>query len=908
MRDQIPADVEPQIAEADMPHCGWAPSAASREEQLLARRALIGVLLERPQQRPDAPAALLPPGGPPRAAAVKRLAQSPEPIDYREHDAHSPIGGGGLGRYRGPRLRETRGAARPNNRQTRSGPAAGAVSKAMSDRTPGRAPRRPGTGGRRPKQTPSVRQAIARLVERLGEPAEVIEGPGEARTMVWHVNARPWAEEHPIEGRRGAIVARRQGRGGTGDGVDGAAEAGGPAPGSAAAQPEVRFEAQPQRDEPAQPAARPEAGELAEAEAPAEPEAAAGGAGMIIGRLSGREMQQGETVAGQILDGWEMAKRNRRPIADVVVCVNYRSELLAEERPDFRLALDALALGRIEWVGFRDPERVARSIEAAFAFYGRVARVGGEVWLSSFGRAIDWSNDSDSLMVALQQGMGQQDRVKLVRKLERAKRRIWLEEGRGWPGLIRFGFRRNRDRYLEVDPEQWWVVKFIHYRFGSAKHGRKSGCAALAAILAEEHGIDLSPERIRTMLQDPIYVDGTFTVNDHGQPVACEPIPLEDPIPLDVFQRNQETLACQKGPHKNTPIGAFCLNGIAVRHAACAGESHPKTGKAPIFKGRRWGSPSPAYYHINYVPRDCHGYVLGQRQLEAPVMRALIALAEDAKLQEAWAAAARVEPAEHKPILTGVQVAALKQEVANIEHGYQELSDELVGKIREGTMPGAAERAMLDQLAEQLAQAQRRLRFAQRQELAETRRRSPLLDRSRDELLRALKEICTEEVPEDPRMMLRRMAVVECCLSQIIVHDTETGEIELELHGPLAPVAAIASGEDLPVDPLDAAAHVLEAHLQAREHGDEGTETAAHPDIKARQAIRSRKHTPPGKSLLARNYARRLDWAEVLAARQREGYLADQWRRRWARWSVVGRPWAPVWVATGIAAGRPRGR
>lgn len=247
----------------------WAPSDASREEQLLARRALVGVLLDSPQQRPDAPAALLPPGGPPRAAAVKRLAQSPAPIDYREHDDYRSLAASGRGRYRGPRLRETKGAARPNNRRGSSGPVGDAVSLPMTDQERGRAPRRPGTGGRRPKQTPSVKAATARLAERLGEPAEVIEGPGEARTMLWHVDARPWIEEHAIEGRQ---------------------RGGGEAQGGEAGEAQREEEAETQRgggraQRGAGPTRRQGAGRDQGAVEPQEPARAAG---MIIGRLSSR--------------------------------------------------------------------------------------------------------------------------------------------------------------------------------------------------------------------------------------------------------------------------------------------------------------------------------------------------------------------------------------------------------------------------------------------------------------------------------------------------------------------------------------------------------------------------------------------------------------------------------------------
>jgi DNA invertase Pin-like site-specific DNA recombinase len=908
----------------------WIPGPASLDprDRLLAARALVGVLLDSPQQSPDVRAASLPPGGP-LYKSSSAPAQSPAPLDYRETGRFSPLGA--LGRsgsdakiallgaprpgYAGPRIRETKGAARPNNRAKRSCARLRSTdSKGMAERAKseglGQQPkqrRRPGEGGRRQGSANSDAGATARLEAKLGPPDQVIEGPGPARTMVWTVNSRPWIDPSGLNGGPAQSA------------VGGAATV---LAGSEA--PEVGALSTPASNatpgsEASAPGAPPDPRALAAAlaEEPAAEEPAARGAGIIVGRLSSREMQNGETVLGQILDCWQMAKQHHLPVSEIIVCTNYKSELGYSERPDFQRILDKIAIGECHWVGFREPDRVARKIVVSFSLYEELQQQGVELWLPQLGRPVDWENDSDTMLMALQQGMGQQQRTNLVAKLQKAKRRTWLEEGRGWPGAIRFGFRRRKsDRYLEVDPEQWPIVKLIHYRYATAKSGRKTGCAAITEILAEQ-GVDLSPARIRTMLQDPIYVDGTYTVNDAGQAVACEPIPLDDPIPLNVFQRNQEVLACQKGPNSKTPIGAFCLNGIKVRHAECQHEVNERYKNGPLIKGRNFNGDRMAYYHSPWTPKTCRGYVIERTELEAPVFKALIELAEDPDLQAAWAAAARVVPAPARPILDAAQQTRLREELANLSRAQAELTEEITTKMRRGETVGAGQRGLLDGLSEEITQTEKRLEAAQLDEVPEHARRQPLRSASRDQLLAALKEICTAQVPDDPRMMLRRTAVIECCLSEIIIHDCDDGQFELELRGPLAPLEAIENDEALPIDPLDAAGHVLEdlvdeqAGVSANGIGDLPPEAVVHaplPNDQDRAAIRSRTLIPNGRSLLARRYEYCSEWSEVRERLRRAERKKDPWPRRWWQYRQP-RDRCTVWISSehvqgGVLLGR----
>ena len=77
----------------------WAAGSEGDRRRALAARALVGVLIERrPQARPDAPEELRPTG----AAGWRPLAQSQQPLDYRQNSLLSSA-------ERAQRAREQRG-------------------------------------------------------------------------------------------------------------------------------------------------------------------------------------------------------------------------------------------------------------------------------------------------------------------------------------------------------------------------------------------------------------------------------------------------------------------------------------------------------------------------------------------------------------------------------------------------------------------------------------------------------------------------------------------------------------------------------------------------------------------------------------------------------------------------------
>jgi hypothetical protein len=70
--------------------------------------------------------------------------------------------------------------------------------------------------------------------------------------------------------------------------------------------------------------------------------------------------------------------------------------------------------------------------------------------------------------------------------------------------------------------------------------------------------------------------------------------------------------------------------------------------------------------------------------------------------------------------------------------------------------------------------------------LDQVREASLALRRESESVLEAMKEILTEDIPEDLALRAKRAALVKILLSKVVLTDVE-GKITMELHGPLVP-------------------------------------------------------------------------------------------------------------------------
>jgi hypothetical protein len=491
------------------------------------------------------------------------------------------------------------------------------------------------------------------------------------------------------------------------------------------------------------------------------------GDGVLAARLSGRELQGGETAMGQVHPQREMARRLGVRPRLIIVSINNSGQRRYENRPDFRIIEEAIGLGWCRWVAWRNPDRIAREVLPAELFYDLLRRQDVGLLLSERGGEVDW--DHDRVYLRTLGIVSAEEAISITKRTQSAIRTRYPDQRRGWPASKRFGFRRNwATKYLEVHPEQWEYVKRIHLRYSELEDGRGGGLRALQAELLA-CGCELSVERIRCILRDPIYVTGEFSATIDGVVVPQRPIALDHPIPEHVFQRNQELLSLRSGRETRTPPGWFCLNGVPVRHARCADLSNGR-GLHPLLKGRILFGKVEAYRHSPWVPSCCRGYVLDRVTLEAPVTRALRSLGEDAALQLAWQERRLALERGYTPlILDGRRAQVLRMRIRNRELQRAQLTRAYLERLDQGEEANElAYSQLVHALDQEIAQLGERLRASGAAPAVSASGPPP-------ELVDALEHVLTDDVPNDPARRLQRAALVQALVEEIVLEDTEDG-------------------------------------------------------------------------------------------------------------------------------------
>lgn len=505
----------------------------------------------------------------------------------------------------------------------------------------------------------------------------------------------------------------------------------------------------------------------------------ADGDGIILGRLSGREVEGGETAMGQIHPLRALAGRLELRPRLIVMSIQNSGMRPYADRPDFALIEEAIGHGWCKWVAWRGPDRIAREVLPAETFYDllRCNRVG--LYLNGLGREVDWQRDRIYLRAL---GLVSAEEASSIKeRTHTAIRSRYIAEGRGWPSSKRFGFRRNwATKYLEPDPDQWEFVKRIHLGYADAATDHRGGLRTVRDELMGM-GCELSHQRLVTILRDRIYVDGSFAVMVDGEVVPQRRIVLTDPIPEAVFQRNQELLDLRKGRERTARIGDFCLNGIPIVHEPCV-EIRDGRGLRAFLKGRV-NRRVRAYRHSPWVPHGCRGFVIDQDALERPVLDALRTFADSPELVAAWAEHTRserrgldsdvVSPRQRRQLARKIREKELQK--AQLVRSFTErLSDgDEVNELAYWELVGALT-TEIDQL---------RSRHA-RSSLTPT----VSTEQAHADLRSAFDAILTPDVPDDDALRVQRAALVQALVREVRVSDRD-GAIAVEVETTL-PVRA----------------------------------------------------------------------------------------------------------------------
>jgi hypothetical protein len=503
------------------------------------------------------------------------------------------------------------------------------------------------------------------------------------------------------------------------------------------------------------------------------------GDGIESVRLSSTDLQGGETALAQL----EPVRRLTRSfdLRPRLVVVSFRNSggRRYEDRPDLELIERSVRARWCNWVAFRGVDRIARDDLPYALFYDLLKQHGTTLYLAELGRAVNWSRDR--IEVGLRGLISTEERETIKERTHGALVRNWVRAGRGWPSKRPFGFRRNEwTKFLEPDPEQWPYVKLIHYRYADLSDGR-TGVRRLANELAEA-GCDLSPTRIRAVLDDLIYVTGEYTFTHGGELIAPAPVVLPDPIPLEIWQRNQELLAMRKGKTSRTPEGYFCLNGIRLLHEPCIDERNGR-GQRPVLKGRvHPGRSICAYRHEPWVPCGCRGFVVDQDVLEPPILGAIVAGVEEGPGVDAWLLANRDRGVSISPAVDEGTRRRVERQIGNLQRSRARLARSFRLRLAEGR--DLDEMAYADLVAgidTEIACLSEYLRRADEVDVVSLTpaARQPSGWRA------AVRATLTPDVPDDARLRVQRAALVEALVDEVVVSDYDGEALRVEVRGPL---------------------------------------------------------------------------------------------------------------------------
>jgi len=511
----------------------------------------------------------------------------------------------------------------------------------------------------------------------------------------------------------------------------------------------------------------------------------ADGDGVVLVRLSSQDIQNGETALGQARGVFEFCRRLDLTPRHVLVMLNCGSKVAYEQRVDWQLLRDGARLGWLRWVAVREADRVSRNEVAAALFYRDIKAYDLRLYMSDLGRQVNLDDPAEKFVLNTFTNVGVFEAAQIRKRTMRPIQTRWIEEGRGWPKQPRFGFRRDSQDFLEVDPEQWPFIERIHYDYATLNPLGGTSIRKLQQHI-DALGCKLSPAQVGRILRDSIYVDGEWTCKFESKVWACRPIAIPNPIPREVFERNQALLSTMRGAPSKRPLGYFVLNHVRLLHRGCLEEG--RAHAEHMLRGQQ-----EDYRHVRCPSSSCWGVAIPRETLDALVIGKLLELCESEELQQAWAT--RPEPsgrdgtpddAEIESIRTDLRLRRRQLEEANrqwLDASARKPAADLLGTFQRATGVLSAEIETLE----------RRLEHAERLRAA---RADMQAGERRQELLRRAREVLTTDAPSDPDVAQRRVAFVSQAIDEVIV-EVEGDDVTVEIFGPLVERTRVSSADPI---------------------------------------------------------------------------------------------------------------
>lgn len=518
---------------------------------------------------------------------------------------------------------------------------------------------------------------------------------------------------------------------------------------------------------------------------------------MLVARKSSDETKSGETIGAQIdhLVRYCEASGHRPRIVMVVLNLSGRAHF--EARHDFTDVFESFERGEIDWVVYRAMDRVARSMTWTALFVHYLREYGIGLHIAMLNSEIDLNNHYALSTVWVLAMTAEGEWAASGERMQTALSMQLRDAGKMWGSSGGFGFTRDSENFVVVDPTPWGVVKMIHEWYEKA--GSLDG---LRALLLKEKVGEFSKALLKKILSDQKYLSGEFRTVEAARPEGyrVDFVAIPDPISQHLWDRNQLLLRVRRGKRTQTPEGTFLLRGIPVYHARCMDPDDP--GASTDLLACRWTGSAYRYHHRSAegskrdyaVPEGCYGYTVAAEVIDGAVIRGLRRLlTNDQELHRAIALGrGGVEPTESGGTLTDAGRKALKRQKSRLQQHADGLWQEHHRKVGQG------ERSDRNFLQQELEQANLEIASTEAQlKLDEQlRRRKPAQEPVDPDVLALLKE----EPPEDDETRMRRWAIVQQLVSSVTVRDREDG-LEIEIAGPLVP-----EDSDFGWDPVEAIA------------------------------------------------------------------------------------------------------
>lgn len=564
------------------------------------------------------------------------------------------------------------------------------------------------------------------------------------------------------------------------------------------------------------------------------------GTGFALARLSAQDMYQGEQAFSQVHAMEHMRSLlNLDEFRHIVVATECSGARPFGARPDLMILRQAIKDGEITFLTARDTDRLTRDERTRIDLLEMLRDTGIDLYLCAWQGYVDL--ERDDLQIRLRSIIDDHERTQIYIRTQTGLLRRFVAEGNGFPGALPFGFVWDRERRRwRVDEVQWPFVQAIHYAY----HDDHTRTLRRIHDDLKAQGCTFAVETVRRILKNPIYVTGEYTVGWRNVRVTAKPVEIPNPIPLNIYQANMERLSLRQARTGRIPENYFVLNNVKFLHAACMHTLVDTTNDAridgtvqqttPTLHGRQQHKGRfLTYAHYPRCPKGCWGYTIKPEIIEPIVMRELRRLAANTALQAEWKTKRVTEPAARRETLDRAARTQLERDLATLDTQIAEYDRR---RVTEGTAEHALDVMGWTNLTRPLAERREQIkRQLERDGLIAAIPEPPRIQQHHQriaaaaglnddalyaELAEALEEVLTDEYPADePDLARRRAAVVQACLSSVIITDVPGG-VTIRLEGPLVPPNAPTTNI---IGPIRDARTILEAHKHATTDDTLGT-------------------------------------------------------------------------------------